>query len=208
MITGRFALELERISPPDLLVPPQGEPRHKSVRWRGSSYDHHVTVSNFAELWQADQEGHRALTRAEKFQRGQLTTDDLDDEELARQCVRNDDGTFPRVRPALHITKIGEMQRALLQRGNDVFAAAFIEATQTMREICTDPNNPPQVRLQAAKMIVDKVAPTATVIEIKPHDPVLSFFEGIHESGATELITGTVVPDDQLEITKGDTDGR
>jgi hypothetical protein len=163
-----------------------------------------VTLPDFAELYRANEAGRRAHTRPEKFALGQLTTDDLDDEELARQCVRNDDGTFPRVRPALHMNKISEMQRALLARGNDVFAAAFIEATQTMREICTNPNNPPQVRLQAAKMIIDKVAPTATVIEIKPHDPVLSFFEGIQESGATELITGTVVPDDQLEITRGD----
>lgn len=163
---------------------------------------------NFAELWQANQEHRRAKTRPEKFQYGEITTDDLDDEELARQQVREDDGTFARVRPALHIKKIGEMQRALLARGNDVFAASFIQATQTMREICADPNNPPQVRLQAAKMIIDKVAPTATVIEIKPHDPVLSFFEGIEESGATELITGTVVPDDQLEITQGETNGR
>lgn len=160
-------------------------------------------MPNFAELWQADQEDRRVLTRPEKFAHGQLSTDDLDDEELARQQVRNDDGTFPRVRPALHINKISEMQRALLARGNDVFKAAFLEATQTMREICTDPNVPPQVRLQAARMIIDKVAPTATIIEIKPHDPVLAFFDGVQESGATELITGTVVPDTP-EITRGD----
>jgi hypothetical protein len=159
-----------------------------------------VTVSNFGELWRADQENRRALSRPEQFARGLLEVNDLDDEELARQQIREDDGNFARMRPALHVNKISEMQRELLARGNDVFKAAFIEATQTMREICTDPNNPPQVRLQAAKIIVDKVAPTATVIEIKPHDPVLAFFEGIHESGATELITGTVVP----EITQGD----
>lgn len=162
-----------------------------------------MPVSDFAELYRADQENRRALTRSEKFVRGLITVDDLDDEELARQQVREDNGSFARVRPALHVNKIADMQRALLARGHDVFKAAFIEATQTMREICTDPNNPPQVRLQAAKMIVDKVAPTATVIEIKPHDPVLSFFEGIQESGATELITGTVEPD-QLEIARGD----
>ena len=158
-----------------------------------------MTISNFAELYRADQENRRALTRPEKFARGQLTVDDLDDEELARQQVREDDGTFAKVRQALHVNKIADMQRALLSRGNDVFKASFIEAVQTTREICTDPNNPPQVRLQAAKLIIDKVAPTATVIEIKPHDPVLAFFEGINEAGATELITGTVVP----EITQG-----
>lgn len=162
-----------------------------------------MSVPSFSELLRADQEHRRVRTRPEKFARGEITVDDLDDEELARQQVREDDGTFARMRPALHVNKIGEMQRALLSRGNDVFKAAFIEATQTMREICTDPNNPPQVRLQAAKMIIDKVAPTATVIEIKPHDPVLAFFEGIEQSGATELITGTVVPD-PLEITQGD----
>ena len=163
-----------------------------------------VPVPDFAEAWLADQENRRVLTRPEKFARGDITVDQLDDEELARQQVREDDGTFARVRPALHVNKIADMQRALLSRGNDVFAASFIEATQTMREICANPNNPPQVRLQAAKMIIDKVAPTATVIEIKPHDPVMAFFDGIHESGATELITGTVVPDDPLEITQGD----
>jgi hypothetical protein len=162
-------------------------------------------VTNWAEELLADQENRRSRTRPERFARGDITTDDLDDEELARQQVREDDGSFARVRPALHVNKIAEMQRALLARGNDVFAASFIEATQTMREICSDPNNPPQVRLQAAKMIIDKVAPTATVIEIKPHDPVMAFFEGINEPGATELITGTVVPDpDPLEITSGD----
>jgi hypothetical protein len=57
-----------------------------------------VTMPNFAELWQADQENRRVLTRPEKFARGQITTDDLDDEELARQQVRNDDGTFARAR--------------------------------------------------------------------------------------------------------------
>jgi hypothetical protein len=93
----------------------------------------------------------------------------------------------------------------LTSRGNDVFKAAFLEAVQTTREICANPNNPAQVRLAAAKMIIDKVAPTATVIEIKPHDPVLEFFRGIEESGATELITGTVVPDPEpREITRGD----
>jgi hypothetical protein len=162
-----------------------------------------VPNPNFSELWRADQEGRRYRTRPEKFARGEITVDDLDDEELARQQVREDDGTFARMRPSIHINKIAEMQRALLARGNDVFKAAFLEATATMREICADPNNPPQVRLQAAKMIIDKVAPTATIIEIKPHDPVLAFFEGIQESGGTELITGTVVPD-PLEITRGD----
>lgn len=171
--------------------------------WRSPPYDHLVTLSNFAEWFQADQEGRQALTRPEKFARGQLTTDDLDDEELARQQVREDDGTFARVRPALHITKIGQMQRALLDRGNDVFKRAFLIACETMLEIASNPNNQPQIRLQASKMIIDKVAPTATVIEIKPHDPVLAFFEGIHETGATEVIAGTVVPD-VPQLTQGE----
>ena len=157
----------------------------------------------FGEMYLANQERRRALSRAEQFNKGFITTDDLDDEELARQQVREDDGTFARMRAAMPVDKIAEMQRALLARGNDVFKRAFIAATQTMMEISQDPNVPPQTRLAASKMIIDKVAPTATVIEIKPHDPVLSFFDGIGESGATELITGSVEPD-KLELTQGE----
>jgi hypothetical protein len=154
-----------------------------------------MAVSNFAELYQASEEHRRALSRPERFARGLITTDDLDDEELARQQVREDDGTFAWTRPALQRDKITEMQRALLQRGNDVFKRAFLQACETMMEIAGDLNVPPQVRLAASKMIIDKVAPTATVIEIKPHDPVIEFFEGINEPGATEVISGTVEPD-------------
>jgi hypothetical protein len=162
-------------------------------------------VSNFSEMYEAAAERRRALSRPEQFERGLLTVDDLDDEELARQQVREDDGTFARIRPAISIKKVGELQRALLARGNDVFKRAFISAAETMMEIAADPNNPPAVRLQASKMIIDKVAPTATVIEIKPADPVMAFFEGIHEEGATELITGTVLPDTEIpELTQGE----
>lgn len=154
-------------------------------------------------MYASVQEGRRALTRPQQFARGLITTDDLDDEELARQQVREDDGSFSRTRPAMPTDRISEMQRALLARGNDVFKRAFIKATETMMEICTDPNVEARTRLAAAKMIVDKVAPTATVIEIKPSDPVIEFFRGITEDGATETISGTIVPD-VPEITTGD----
>ena len=210
-ITGRFAARgVDTVTPEPSLDPiPRGV--GGLLRWvalgvharRDSpQYDHVMPVSDFGELYEAMEQRRRALSRPQQFAKGLITTDDLDDEELARQQVREDDGTFARTRPAMSTDKIADMQRALLARGNDVFKRAFLVAAETMLEIASDPNVPPQTRLAASKMIVDKVAPTATVIEIKPHDPVIDFFTGIAEPGAIETIDGTVVPE-VPELTQG-----
>lgn len=160
-------------------------------------------VIGFGELRAAYDQKRRALSRPERFRRGLIDVDELDDEEIARQQVREDDGSFARRKPDVPRALADELQRRLLSRGGEIMQRNFLVALQTMGEIAGDPNQLANVRLQAAKMIVDRVDPKPAVLQIKPSDPVQALFQTLLSDPNNLVISGTV-SDDRKEITEGE----
>lgn len=165
-----------------------------------------MTVADWREMRDAYDRNRRVLSRPERFKRGMITVDDLDDEEIQRQQVREDDGTFARRKPRdVPRELVDEMQRRLLGRGGEMMQQNFFVALQAISEIAGDVNNPPNVRLQAAKMIIDRVDPKPAVLQLKPADPVQSLFQRLlGDPENMVVINGTVADEDQRSLTQGE----
>ena len=130
--------------------------------------------------------GHRKNVviygRMAKFLSGELTVDDLDDEELARGQFRNEQGTFNGGKPSKIIPREihQEFIRRLLSRGDEIWREGYNIAIRVHMEICADPNQSPADRLKAAQYIIERVAgKTPDRLLIAAEDPVEALFKQI-----------------------------
>lgn len=123
----------------------------------------------------------RVSGRMAQLLAGELSVEDLDEEELARGQFRDEHGQF-RGRPNKLIPRElqQEMIRRLLQHGDEIWRQGYNIAIRVHLEICSDPNNSPADRLKAAQYLIERVAgKTPDRIHIAAEDPVESLFRQI-----------------------------
>lgn len=127
------------------------------------------------------QERVRVQGRMAQFMKGELTVEDLDDEELARGQFRDEHGRFSG-RPNKLIPREvqQEMIRRLLARGDELWRSGYNIAIKVHLEIAADPNNTPADRMKAAQYLIERVAgKTPDRIHIAAEDPVETLFRQI-----------------------------
>lgn len=123
----------------------------------------------------------RVTGRMARFLAGELTVDDLDEEELARGQFRDERGQFSG-RPNKLIPREIQQEfiRRLLQHGDEIWRQGYNIAIRVHLEICADPNNSPSDRLKAAQYLIERVAgKTPDRIHIAAEDPVETLFRQI-----------------------------
>lgn len=123
----------------------------------------------------------RVQGRMAAFMKGDLTVEDLDDEELARGQFRDANGNFGG-RPNKLIPREvqQEMIKRLLARGDELWRSGYNIAIKVHLEIAADPNNSPADRMKAAQYLIERVAgKTPDRIHIAAEDPVESLFRSI-----------------------------
>ena len=127
------------------------------------------------------QEKVRISGRMAQFMAGDISIEDLDDEELARGQFRDANGQFSG-RPNKLIPREvqQEMIRRLLARGDELWRQGYNIAIKVHLEIAADPNNSPADRLKAAQYLIERVAgKTPDRIHIAAEDPVETLFRSI-----------------------------
>lgn len=123
----------------------------------------------------ANEQEHQSLSRYKLFLAGQLTVDDLDDEELASCGFRSTNGRIYRPRNVpRELTQA--FQKAIYERANRELRSLTVEAAQTMGEIMKNKNVEPDIRLKAALSILERnLGKTPQVVafaEAKPYEEV------------------------------------
>lgn len=124
------------------------------------------------------QEG-QALSRYRQFQAGQITVDDLDDEELAACGFRATNGAIfkPRNIPR---EMAQAFTRAIYERANAEIRSLAVEAAKTMGEIMLNKTIEPDIRLKAAITLVERnLGKTPTVVAITGDKPFEEIFDDI-----------------------------
>lgn len=134
---------------------------------------------------QAKSTDPQALSRYRQYINGALSLDDLEDEELVQQGFRTSNGGIfkPRNVPR---EMAHAFTKAIYDRAHREFRSNAIQAAATMAEIMTDKSNDPEVRLKAAKEIIERnLGRTPQVVAITGSAPWEEIFDGI-ASGTRE----------------------
>jgi hypothetical protein len=142
----------------------------------------------------------RLRGRYAKFLAGEITVEDLDDDELAQGRLKSSDGTF-RGRPPAVVPgeMVQAMRREWLKRANNSLAEALMGAgLGTIKDLAANAVDE-SVRLRAADLIVQRtMGKVPDKIEIAAEDPVDTLFRkilndpfgleqgGVHEPSAEE----------------------
>lgn len=94
-----------------------------------------------------------------KLLAGEISVEDMDDEELARGQFKDQGGKF-RGRPPKAVPKVlhDKMVSELLKRGQFMFQESYLSAIRTFENIALDPLNEPKDRLKAAQYIIERLA--------------------------------------------------
>jgi hypothetical protein len=123
----------------------------------------------------------RLRGRYAQFLSGEITVEDLDDDELAQGRLKSVDGTFrgrpPTVIPA---EMVQAMRREWLKRAQNTLAEALMgKGIGTLVELA-ESSLDDAVRLRAAQMIIDRtMGKVPDKIEIAAEDPVETLFRKI-----------------------------
>lgn len=104
-----------------------------------------------------------------KLLAGEISVEEMDDEELARGQFKDSGGKFrgrpPRMVPKeLHDKMVSE----LLKRGQFMFQESYLNAIRVMENIALNPMCEPKDRLKAAQYIIERLAgkvPDRVVLE-------------------------------------------
>lgn len=119
------------------------------------------------------------LSRYKQFLAGEIGVDDLDDEELATCSFRASNGHLykPKNIPR---EMAHAFTRAIFDRAQSEMRSHTVKAAQTMAEIMIDKNNDPEVRLKAAKELLERnLGRTPQVLAITAQSPWEEIFDGI-----------------------------
>jgi hypothetical protein len=120
--------------------------------------------------------------RYAKLLRGEISVEDLDDEELARGRLKASDGTFrgrpPKVIPA---ELVNAMRKEWIGRAEETLRAALHEhGIGTYVKLASNEDMDPAVRLRAADKIVERtMGKVPDRITIAAEDPVETLFRSI-----------------------------
>jgi hypothetical protein len=121
----------------------------------------------------------QSLSRYRQFLAGQLTVDDLDDEELACCGFRAANGSI--FKPRNVPREVAQaFQRAIYERAQSELRSLTVEAAQTMGEIMKNKNVEPDIRLKAALSIIERnLGKTPQVIAVTEAKAYEEVFDGI-----------------------------
>lgn len=139
-------------------------------------------------------------TRVQRFVAGEITVDDLDDEELVRGQLRGSDGKFhgggqKMIPRSFHLA----IQRRLQQRGFGKMQESFFEAIDTMASIMRDPEAENRDRMAAARFIIERVAgktpdKVEVAVELKPWEQLLQgIIKSVPDAGDDDTVDAEVV---------------
>lgn len=132
----------------------------------------------------------QALSRYKQYLAGQITVDDLDDEELASCGFRAINGTIYKPRNVPR-ELVQAFTKAVFDRATQELRANVVRAAQTMAEIMQDKTVEPDVRLKAATTLIERnLGKTPTVVQITGQQPWEEIFDGI-ASGTRESSRAT-----------------
>ena len=140
----------------------------------------------------------RLSSRAQALVSGELSPEDLDDEELMRGQVREDSGRFAHKPPSLIPRQLrDELQRRLLARGDEILKRGYLVSTQLLVEVVQDPNVPVKERTSAAKFIIDKIAPDKIEVVHRSETPIEQMLrEAMSEGGLVVGSTASIVEEE------------
>lgn len=97
--------------------------------------------------------------RMKQLIEGEITVDDLDDEELMSGNFRDASGNLTGNRSKLIPKSVHqEVMRRILQRGQERIRSDYFNALDVVSDIMSDDQNDPAVRLRAANMIIERTA--------------------------------------------------
>ncbi len=147
--------------PGDTQVPSVGTPAAPKV----------VELSAKAAWRQRAMNGERS--RWQQLLDGDLSIDDLDDEELAKGRCRDKDGGFSGRPPKMVPRELSDRMRSeLLKRGDALFAGAFVQAIEALGAIAASAEAKESDRINAAKYVIERVAgKVPDKVEVRAADP-------------------------------------
>lgn len=131
----------------------------------------------------ADHDTYVRLTgRYAQFMAGNITVDDLDDEELAAGRLKASDGTF-RGRPPTVIPQqmVAAMRREWLSRAEGKLREALMQhGIGTLVELAGNDTIDPAVRLRASEKIIERtMGKVPDKVQFAAEDPVEALFRRI-----------------------------
>jgi hypothetical protein len=120
-----------------------------------------------------------SLSRYRQFMAGQLTVDDLEDEELATCGFRSKNGAI--FKPKTVPRELAQaFTRAIYERAQSELRSLTVEAAQTMGEIMKNKSVEPDIRLKAALSIIERnLGKTPQVLAITDAKAYEEVFDGI-----------------------------
>ena len=137
-------------------------------------------IDNFKQDTKDEQA--QEISRYKQYLAGQITVEDLDDEELANCGFRGKNGTIYKPRNVPR-DLVNAFTRAIYDRAQKELRANTVKAAQTMAEIMMNPTVEPDVRLKAANIIIERnLGKTPTVVAITSQAPWEEIFDGITSS--------------------------
>lgn len=129
--------------------------------------------------------------RMKQLIEGTISVDDLDDEELQRGQVKDQNGRFTGSKSDMVPRKLhDEMMRRILKRGAEKWRTDYFAAIDAVVGIMKDEDLDANIRLKAADMVLNRVAGKAIEkvelsVEVKPWEHMLT---GIAKSVPPELM--------------------
>ena len=146
----------------------------------------------------------QSLSRYRQFLAGQLSVDDLEDEELATCGFRASNGSI--FKPKNVPREMAQaFTRAIYERAQAELRSLTVEAAQTMGEIMKNKNVEPDIRLKAALSIVERnLGKTPQVYAITDAKAYEEVFDGILSISRDESRRARSVESSRAAIESGD----
>lgn len=119
-------------------------------KFDGSEADPYATI--VAQI-ETDSSG----ARWQQLLHGEITVQDLDDEEIARGQLRGRNGKFGKPPAVVPRFIFDAMRREIYSRGANLWSRYYLSAIQTCARIMTDWESEPTVRLKAAQEIINRI---------------------------------------------------
>lgn len=104
---------------------------------------------------------------------GEISVDDLDDEELARGMTRGPDGEIPKRQPNMVPKAMyDKMQKLLFERSDDLLKDSLLAAAMSIAKIASDDNVDPANRFKAATWLFERLrGKTPDVLQVNQEKP-------------------------------------
>ena len=96
------------------------------------------------------------LTRLQKVEMGMIAVRELTDEEIAKQQVRNDDGTFSKTTPVLAARIIAQMRQEFFERADRFVRENALDLMEEMRKIAMSNVAEDKDKIQAITWLTER----------------------------------------------------